>query len=117
MLKAMPSDNPRYRNWKARERVRRDVKRRVLAGEPCGICGKPIDLSLPQWHVDADGRRKRAPWSMEVDEIVPISLGGSPIDPANTQPAHRLCNLRKGNGKKQRSSNAKAIDGETSRDW
>ena len=37
------------------------------------------------------------PMSFEVDEIVPVSLGGSPIDPNNVQPAHRICNQRKGN--------------------
>ena len=36
------------------------------------------------------------PMSFEVDEIVPVSLGGSPIDPNNVQPAHRICNQRKG---------------------
>ena len=57
----MPSANPRYRNWKAREHIRRKVKQRVLAGERCGICGKPIDLSLPQtWTDPKDGKVKRA---------------------------------------------------------
>lgn len=36
--------------------------------------------------------------SYELDEIVPVSRGGSPYDPGNVQPAHRLCNQRKGNG-------------------
>lgn len=35
--------------------------------------------------------------SFEVDEIVPVSLGGSPFDRSNVQPAHRICNQRKGN--------------------
>lgn len=35
--------------------------------------------------------------SFEVDEIVPVSRGGSPIDQANVQPAHRICNQKKGN--------------------
>lgn len=39
------------------------------------------------------------PMSFEVDEIVPVSKGGDPLDFANTQPAHRSCNQRKGNGK------------------
>ena len=115
----MPSSNPRYRNWKARERVRKRVRMRVLAGEPCGICGQPIDLTLPQWFDDpADGRRKRAPWSFEVDEVVPVSMGGSPIDEANCRPAHRICNQRRGNGKgKNRSSEPERIEGSTSRQW
>nr|DAM59856.1 MAG TPA: HNH endonuclease [Caudoviricetes sp.] len=35
--------------------------------------------------------------SFEVDEVVPVSRGGSPIDRANVQPAHRICNQRRGN--------------------
>lgn len=113
----MPSSNPRYHNWKAREGIRQKVKRRVLAGEPCALCGKQIDLSLPQTFVDPkDGKRKRAPWSFEVDEIVPVSLGGDPIDPANVQPTHRLCNQRKGNGTRARIA-PKSIKASTSKAW
>ncbi len=36
--------------------------------------------------------------SYELDEIVPVSRGGSPYDPDNVQPAHRICNQRKGDG-------------------
>ena len=54
---------------------------------PCAICGRPIDYSLPAGH----------PMSFEVDEIVPVSLGGSELDWRNLQPAHRICNERKGN--------------------
>ena len=35
--------------------------------------------------------------SFEVDEIVPVSKGGSPYDRANVAPAHRICNQRRGN--------------------
>lgn len=90
--------NPRYANWKARERALDIIRRRAEEGEPCGICGLPIDMTLPQTYIDPkDGKRKRAPWSCECDEIIPISRGGSAIDPANLQPAHRACNRRKGN--------------------
>lgn len=93
----MPSSNPRWRDWAGRKRAERIVLSRALAGEPCGICGQPIDLSLPQTYVDpADGKRKRHPLSLEVDEIVPIADGGSPTDPANVQPAHRVCNQKRG---------------------
>lgn len=72
------------------------------------MCGQPIDLDAPQWYVDPkDGRRKRAPWSWEVDEIVPVAAGGSPYDPDNCQPAHRWCNGKagaKGHGKGQRGA-------------
>lgn len=90
--------NPRYENWKARERALAIVRQRAAQGEPCAICGLPIELDRPQTYIDPrDGKRKRAPWSLECDEIVPISRGGSPIDPSNIQPTHRACNQRKSN--------------------
>ena len=54
---------------------------------PCAICGMPIDYGLPAGD----------PMSFEVDEIVPVSLGGSELDWSNLQPAHRICNQKKGN--------------------
>jgi hypothetical protein len=74
-------------------------------------------MTLPQWFVDPkDGKRKRAPWSCECDEIIPVSLGGSPIDENNIQPVHRACNVRKGNGT-QRRNEVKTVDGEASAFW
>lgn len=35
--------------------------------------------------------------SYELDEIVPISLGGDALSRDNVQPAHRICNQRKSN--------------------
>lgn len=67
---------------------RRILRARVRAmGLPCALCGRPIDYDLPAGD----------PWSYELDEIVPVSLGGSELDPDNVQPAHRICNQRKGN--------------------
>ncbi len=74
----------RYANGNARRKVRAWLK---AQGLPCAICGRPIDYELPAGD----------PWSFEVDEIVPVSRGGSPIDPANVQAAHRICNQKKGN--------------------
>ena len=111
----MPSSNPRYANHKAREQVLVYVRKRVLEGEPCAICGKPIDLEAPQWFIDPkDNRRKRAPWSLECDEIIPLSKGGSPIDRNNVQPAHRICNQRKGGGRHRQIKSHKP---QTSREW
>ena len=45
-------------------------------------------------------RRFRAhldPGAPEVDEIIPVSLGGDPLKWSNVQLAHRLCNQRKSN--------------------
>ena len=74
----------RYANGNARRKVRAWLKDQ---GRPCHICGGAIDYSLPAGH----------PMSFEVDEIVPVSRGGSPTDPANVAPAHRICNERRGN--------------------
>lgn len=75
--------NPRSRNGHRRRSLRKKV---AALGMPCAICGKPIDYSLPPGH----------PMSYELDEIVPVALGGSPFDPGNVQPSHRICNERKG---------------------
>lgn len=90
--KAKGSYNPRYANGHRR----RVLRQRVAAqGLPCAICGRPIDYSLPAGH----------PMSYELDEVVPVSRGGSPTDPRNVQPAHRICNERKGAGAPKGVSN------------
>lgn len=95
----MPSNNIRYANYKAREAARARLR---AIGAPCAICGRPIDYSL-DWYIDPkDGKRKRHPMSFEVDEKVPVSKGGSPIDMENLQAAHRICNQRAGAKDKKR---------------
>lgn len=51
----------------------------------CGICGMPINVSLPYPH----------PWSLTIDHIKPIAKGGTTSED-NLQPAHFKCNRRKG---------------------
>lgn len=52
----------------------------------------------------------------ELDEIVPVSRGGSPTDPDNVQPTHAICNRKKGNKLiDERASTELGIP--TSRDW
>ena len=80
----MTKRNPRTANGHARRKLRARVK---LEGRECGICHQPIDYSLPAGH----------PWSYELDEIIPVSLGGSPYDYNNVQAVHRFCNQKKGN--------------------
>lgn len=61
-------------------------KKRLLKSENvCGICGKPIDMSLKYPH----------PMSPCIDHIVPISKGGHPSDIDNLQLAHWSCNRAK----------------------
>lgn len=62
---------------------RRALRARVLqAHDRCAICGLPVDKAVRTPH----------PLSAEVDEIVPVSKGGSPLAFDNLQLAHRCCN-------------------------
>lgn len=77
--------NPRQANGHRR----RQLRARVLAEETdCWICGEPVDKQLRTPH----------PGSPEVDEVVPVSLGGDPLDRDNCRLSHRLCNVRRSNG-------------------
>jgi len=85
----MPSNNPRYAHYQQRVKLRNWLR---AQGQPCWICrafGKPggIDYSLPAGH----------PFAFEVDELVPVSKGGSPTDRSNVRAAHRCCNQWRGN--------------------
>lgn len=97
------ASNPRNANGAARRKLRAWLK---AQGRPCHICGRPIDYSLPAGD----------PMSFEVDEIVPVSKGGSPLDRANVDAAHRICNQRRGNRMAPHPSE-EAGPIETSRPW
>lgn len=80
--------NPRQANGHRR----RQLRARVLREEDdCWRCGQPVDKTLPP-HLDG---------SPEVDEVIPIGLGGDPLDRNNVRLAHRLCNVRAGQQTKQ----------------
>lgn len=109
--------NPRYADGAARRKVRLWLR---SLGRPCWICrlfGRDgaIDYSLPARH----------PYSFEVDELVPVSLGGSPTDRDNVDAAHRCCNLWRGNRTveelRQLAMKGRPIPrdmvGQTSREW
>lgn len=82
--------NVRVSNGAKRRELRRYYK---SINARCGICGKPIDYSLPAYH----------PLSFEIDEKIPISKlpkeqrVHAAISRETTQAAHRQCNQRKGN--------------------
>ena len=68
-------------------KLREDLRKRVYAmTDICGVCGRPVDKTLPAG----------SPMSPELDEIMPVSRGGSPYDIDNLQLTHRVCNRRKG---------------------
>ena len=99
----MSKPNPRTANGHRR----RELRKRVLAEEHlCGICGRPVDKTLSALPGEHGAKCPRYscegciphPMRAEVDEIVPVSLGGSPYDRDNCRLAHRLCNQRRGNG-------------------
>ena len=71
--------NPRRSNGSRRDSLRARV---IARGEACWICGHPVDSSLPNLH----------PWQLVIDELTPVSRGGSPYDPENCVAAHRCCN-------------------------
>lgn len=77
--------NPRRSNSHRRNQLRARVLREE---DTCHICNRYVDVELPHG----------LPYSPEVDEIIPVSKGGSPYDRANCRLAHRLCNQRRGNG-------------------
>ena len=61
-------------------------KKRILATQnTCGICGKPVDLSLKYPH----------PMSPTVDHIIPVAKNGHPSDLSNLQLSHFSCNRQK----------------------
>jgi 5-methylcytosine-specific restriction endonuclease McrA len=66
------------------------LRARVIAEEQtCGICGRPVDKSLPHPH----------PASAQVDHIVPVSLAPELVTVrSNLRLVHRACNLRRGIG-------------------
>jgi 5-methylcytosine-specific restriction endonuclease McrA len=74
--------NPR--NGRPYRRLTAAVK---ALGDPCARCGHNIDPTLGPRH----------PLSFTLDHIVPISRGGSLLDPANVRSMHRRCNSARGN--------------------
>lgn len=76
--------NPRRTNGTLRNKLRA----RVLKEEThCHLCLELVDKTLSHGQ----------PGSPEIDEIIPVSKGGSPYDRANCRLSHRLCNQRRGN--------------------
>lgn len=67
----------------------------TLAPRPlmCWLCSTEIDPDLP--YVDPT-TGKPDPRYKTVHHVIPLSRGGSELDPDNAVPAHLLCNQRAG---------------------
>lgn len=68
-----------------RQAFTRNKKIIMCTQNTCGICGKPVDMSL----------RAPNPMAPCVDHIVPVAKGGHPSDIDNLQLAHWSCNRQK----------------------
>lgn len=96
--------NPRRANGWRRTQLRNRLRDE---GRPCHLCGRPIDYSLPAGD----------PMSFEVDELVPVSKGGDPLDYGNVDAAHRLCNQRRACKDLTAPRRARDLPCKTSRRW
>ena len=71
-------------------RKRRKLKAKLAMREhECWLClgyYGPLDFSLPHRHL----------FAVEIDEEIPFSKGGDPLDISGTHLVHRFCNLKKG---------------------
>lgn len=92
---AMAKANQRKANGSQWRSIR---KRWQAIGAPCALCGRPIDYSLGMVIDMRTGKRRPHPMSFVVDHIDTLKEGGALYDFANTQPAHWICNARKGDG-------------------
>jgi 5-methylcytosine-specific restriction endonuclease McrA len=84
---------------------RRLVAAQKALGLPCWICGHNIPANV-------DGRRH--PLAFTLDHEMPLSKGGSLLDPANARSAHRRCNSSRGN---RATTRPKAAPQRASRRW
>ena len=90
----MAKNNPRSKNGAARRNIRARFK--AMGTVNCWLCNRPIDFSLDTYIDPKDGKKKKHPYSFELDDIVPVALGGDPFDINNLAPAHRICNQKRG---------------------
>jgi 5-methylcytosine-specific restriction endonuclease McrA len=89
--------NPRRANGSRRDKVRAQV---IAEEHACWICSAEVDKSLTVQfgkhgpRCKGDGCPGCVPHEMraEVDEVLPVSQGGSPYDRANCRLSHRRCN-------------------------
>lgn len=83
-MTARGATNPRRLRPGLRDRI---VTRVLYEEDHCHLCGGWVDTTM----------RAHQPGSPEVDEIIPVSKGGSPVDRDNCRLAHRACNRDRSN--------------------
>ncbi|MEV4001008.1 HNH endonuclease [Actinomadura sp. NPDC049753] len=73
------------------------VRKRAAAGEPCYLCGQPIDTRPAK----DGGPPPRSPWSFSAHHVQERNNGGQ-TTLTNYAPAHLTCNARHGDGSSKR---------------
>lgn len=96
-MSADPRSHRRYRTWRVAVR-----RHHATLGEPCVLCGDPVDYSLAYPHP--------ASWSLEHDEK--LDRGGH-VMPDNPKAAHLRCQSVQGG----RYVTGKRKLGISARDW
>lgn len=84
-----------------------DQGKKVYSGNICHLCGKFIDITLPAG----------LPGSPEMDDIIPVSQNGNPLDINNLAPSHRRCNQMRSNLPLDAAIRALNVKRRTSRAW
>lgn len=79
----MPSRSKRVNPRRVHGHRRTELRKRVACARmPCHLCGYEIDYEA----------QFTDPRAYVLDELLPVSAGGSPYDRGNVAPAHRCCN-------------------------
>lgn len=103
--------NPRYANGHRRRQLRQrhlaTAHHHTCPYEHCRWPNQPFDPTLDPHH-------EQAP---EVDEIIPVSLGGNPLTWSNTRLMHRWCNQQRGNGTRTTTPRQPPAQPRTTRAW
>lgn len=99
----MPARNrgTRYNDHTYAKRTRALRHHVQRTGEPCWLCGEPIDLDLPPTH----------PKAFTADHVDAIANGGRLL--GELRPAHRACNSRRGRRRTPEQINRPT----TTREW
>ena len=94
-----------------RQRIKQELS---LEEHVCWLCLEPLNFGITDW---------RNPDYVVIDEEIPVSKGGDPLDISNCHLVHNRCNGRKGNRILKKGSFAKGgvsraqVRPETSRKW